>query len=72
MATTYEYPDKATAPNLEGIIADIAGSAMTDKSWDNSLNTRWDEITAILSIVLPNALDAGDKTILDGIVSDNS
>ena len=65
----YEYTDKTNMPNLDQIHLDVASSAMTDKTieW-----CRWDELTDILKVVFTTTLIAGDKTILDGIVVDNS
>jgi len=65
----YEYTNKTTMPNLDQIHLDVAASEMTDKTieW-----CRWDELTDILKVVFTNTLIAGDKTILDAIVVDNS
>jgi len=65
----YEYTGKATMPNLDQIHLDVAASAMTDKTieW-----CRWDEATEVLKVVFTNELIAGDKTILDAIVTNNS
>ena len=65
----YEYTDKSTAPDLDQIHLDVVASEMTDKTieW-----CRWDELTDILKIIFTNELIAGDKTILDAIVVDNS
>lgn len=65
----YEYSNKVTMPDLDQIHLDVATSEMTDKTieW-----CRWDELTEILKIVFTNTLSAPDKTILDGIVADNS
>lgn len=65
----YEYTNKITMPNLDQIHLDVAASAMTDKiiEW-----CRWDELTDVLKVTFTNELIAGDKTILDGIVVDNS
>ena len=69
MSVTYEYPNKETTPNLSNIHVDIGTSAMTDKNIDFC---RWDQDTEILQVVWDDALDAGDKTILDAIVVTNS
>jgi len=65
----YEYTDKVNMPDLDQIHLDVASSVMTDKTieW-----CRWDELTNILKVVFTNTLIAGDKTILDAIVVDNS
>jgi len=65
----YEYSGKINAPNLDQIHLDVATSEMIDKviEW-----CRWDELTALLKVVFTNELVVGDKTILDGIVVDNS
>ena len=66
---TYEYTNITTAPDLNQIEIDIENSSMTDKAHDGG---RWDEDTAILQMFFDNELSAGDKTILDGIISDNT
>jgi len=65
----YEYTDITIAPDLDQIHLDVIASEMTDKTieW-----CRWDELTDILKITFTNTLIAGDKTILDAIVVDNS
>jgi len=65
----YEYTDKTSMPNLDQIHLDVAASEMADKTieW-----CRWDELTDVLKITFTNELITGDKTILDGIVVDNS
>jgi hypothetical protein len=65
----YMYSDIATAPNLNQVHVDIAGSAMTDK---NIEYCRWDETEAHVHVCMQSELSGGDKTILDGIVADNS
>ena len=75
----YDYADKTSSPNLDGIHTDVAASAMTDKAISFC---RWDEecvdgscsppCTGHLHVVFTTELSGGDKTILDGIVSDNS
>ena len=67
--TEYTYTDKATSPDTSGIHADVAASAMSDKSLEYC---NWAEEDATLRVFFANSIDAGDKTILDGIVSDNS
>ena len=78
MATTYTYTNITTAPHLmtcdngnciDGIHYDIEQSAMTDKVIEYC---RWDEDIETLKVVFTTALSGADKTILDGIVDDNS
>ena len=69
MTVEYEYTNKATAPSLSTIHDDVATSEMTDK---NIVYCRWDEDTEILKVVWTDTLSAGDKTILDGIVTSAS
>jgi len=75
---TYEYPNKSTAPNwatfeddvlVSGIYKGIIDSEMTDK---NTAGFRWDKDTEILYLFWQDTLSPGDKTILDGIVADNT
>lgn len=68
MSTTYEYA-VTYCPSLSSLEGSIAASAMTDKSVEFS---RWDEENGggCLCVTFTNELDAGDKTILDGIVDD--
>lgn len=68
MSTTYEYA-VAYSPDLSSLEGSVAASAMTDKSVEYS---RWDEEngSGSLCVTFTTALDAGDKTILDGIVDD--
>jgi len=82
MSTIYDY-DRPVEPVLfhkesnpdpppdyfeSGIQPDVLASEMTNKTieW-----CRWDEDTELLEISFTDALDAGDKTILDGIVASN-
>jgi len=65
MSVIYEYPNKPQAQDLDAIHAAVAASAMVDKAIEFC---RWDEDAAILQVVWADALDAADKTILDGIV----
>ncbi len=68
MSETYEYT-VGYSPDLASLEGSVAASAMTDKSVEFS---RWDEENGggRLCVTFTNALDAGDKTILDGIVDD--
>jgi len=66
---TYDYPNKITCPNMEGIHTDVAASAMADKA---ITGCRWDESDDILHVIFDNTLSGADKTILDGIVANNS
>ena len=67
---TYTYTGKITQPDLDAIqFTDIPASEMTDKDIDSC---DWSEDDAELHIIFNAALSAGDKTILDGIVADNS
>jgi hypothetical protein len=65
----YEYTNIADWPNLDGITSDVAASAMTDKSLEYC---RWDEDDEILQVIFTNDLSAGDKSILDTIVANNT
>ena len=70
MSVQYDYDKPGThSPDLDGIYADVMASAMTNKSLEYM---RWDADTGILKVVFETALDAGDKTILDGIVDSYS
>lgn len=61
----YEYT-KVVQPDIEQLWIDIVGSAMTNKS---QLGAMWDEDAELLYCRFETDLDAGDKTILDGIVA---
>lgn len=65
----YDYTDIVTKPNTTQTLLDVALSAMTDKSIEYC---HWDEGTALLLIFWTDTLSGPDKTILDGIVVDNS
>jgi hypothetical protein len=75
----YIYENITISPNLatndidgvliSGIHYDVENSSMTDKSLEWC---RWDEIDGKLYVVFTNELSSGDKTILDGIIVDNS
>lgn len=79
MSEIYQYEEITNSPNLKtsdaegvlisGIHYDVANSAMVDKA---IVQCTWDEATAILIVEFENTLIAGDKTILDAIVSNNS
>lgn len=66
MPTTYNYTSvtdpQATEKSRQGIL----DSAMTDKAIEYGT---FDEDAETLDLTFTNALDAGDKTILDGIVA---
>jgi len=63
---TYEYPDHLNEPDLQQLQVSITESAMTDRAFTG---TRWDEDTATIQVMFADALSAGDKAILDGIVA---
>lgn len=69
MAIEYQYTEKTTSPNLTGIHSGVAASTMVDKTLDYC---SWNDDDCILHVFFTNALDAGDKTELDTIVSSNS
>lgn len=69
MSVTYNYEDKPTAPDTDQIHVDVAASMMTDK---NIVGCRWDESIEILKVVWQESLSAEDKTLLDGIITDNT
>ena len=61
----YDY-SKTVQPDLDTLWADIEGSAMTNKSQQGAT---WEEALELLHVYFETDLDAGDKTILDGIVA---
>jgi hypothetical protein len=63
--TTYTY-NQGTKPNTSLISFGIRDSAMTDQHW---CEMTWRKKDDELKISFVTALSAGDKTILDGIVS---
>lgn len=65
----YEYPNIAAQPNLDGIHADVAASAMTDK---DILYCLWTEADATLRVTWARALSSADKALLDEIVDERS
>jgi len=65
----YLYTSIATAPTSAQIHVDVAASAMANKDIDGCT---WHEDVAELTVFFNSALIAADKTILDGIVTDNS
>lgn len=69
MSTPYQYTGKATSPDLQQIHADVAASAMADKAIEGCT---WHEDEETLDVVFTNDLVAGDQTLLDTIVANNS
>ena len=68
MSTTYEYSE-STEQYLEAIKRDIDDSSMTQAGKDDYEASSWDEDAEKLYVTFTDALVAGDKTILDGIIS---
>lgn len=68
MTTVYDYT-QATQPYLEAIKREIDGSSMTQAGKDDYEESTWDEDSETLYVQFTDALVAGDKTILDGIIS---
>ncbi len=68
MTQVYEYT-QTTQPYLEAIKRDIDGSSMTQAGKDDYEESTWDEEAEKLYVQFTDALVAGDKTILDGIIS---
>lgn len=68
MSTTYEYT-AASEMYLEAIPRDIDDSSMTQAGKDDYEASSWSEDDAKLYVVFTDDLVAGDKTILDGIIS---
>ena len=64
--TEYTYSPSGT-PDMDYIHTAVAASAMSDKDIDHCHYTSGGS----LYVYFTNALEAGDKTILDGIVSDS-
>lgn len=65
----YEYTNKTSCPNIDGITLDISTSTMINKNLDH---IRWDEDTEMLKVFWQDTLSADDKTKLDVIVANNS
>jgi len=77
MSIKIDYIDKTISPNIDAIHEAVAASGMADKT---IVFCHWDEIcehcdpscNGHLEVWFTNELIAGDKTILDGIIADNS
>ena len=65
----YNYENITSQPNITGIKGAIGISAMTDKTYKRIF---YDSSEENLLFESNSALSNGDKTILDGIVGDNS
>jgi len=61
----YDYT-KMVQPYLDDLWSDIDGSAMTNKSQQGAT---WEEALELLHVYFETDLDAGNKTILDGIIA---
>ena len=68
MSTTYEYSESSEM-YLEAIPREIDDSSMTQTGKDAYESSSWDEDAEKLYVEFASALVAGDKTILDGIIS---
>ena len=68
MSTTYEYT-QTTEAYLEAIPRDIDDSSMSTTGKDDYDSASWDEEAEKLYVIFTDDLSAGDKTILDGIIS---
>ena len=67
--TQYSYTNKTNKPDLDSIHLDVFNSAMTDKTIDWC---KWHEKTQVLEVNFTNSLSAGDKNILDSIITNNT
>lgn len=64
----YDYDTMVTAPNQDGITAEVQSSAMTNKSFAYSI---WQQIDRKLHCLFDFELDITDKAIFDAIVENN-
>ena len=65
----YTYSSIPSAPGAANIHIDVAASSMTDKTIEGCT---WHEDIEELKVKFTGTLSGGDKTILDGIVTDNT